>query len=102
MQFHEGVFRLTPVAARVGHEAQFQHPDFCVAANTWATRWRAHQAVAADEVLGLRLTRRGGLQPLRELLVAHAFVVQDTLPWVVTDRFATSGLIGFTPFRHRC
>ncbi len=75
MQFHEGVFRLTPVAARVGHEAQFQHPDFCVAANTWATRWRAHQAVAADEVLGLRLTRRGGLQPLRELPIAHAFVV---------------------------
>lgn len=36
----------------------------------------AHQAVAADEVLGLRLTRRG-LQPLRELLVAHAFVVPE-------------------------
>lgn len=48
------------------------------------------------------MTRRGGLQPLRELLVAHAFVVQDTLLWVVTDRFATSGLIGFTPFRHGC
>jgi hypothetical protein len=42
------------------------------------------------------------LQPLRERLVAHALVFQNTLPWVVTDRFATSGLIGFTPLKHEC
>ena len=102
MQFHGGVFRLTPIVAWSVTKPSSNTPDFCVAAIPWATRWKAHQAVAADEVLALRLTRRGGLQPLRELLVAHAFVVQDTLPWVVTDRFATSGLIGFTPFRYRC
>ncbi len=52
-------------------------PDFCAAAIAWATRWWAHPAVAADEVLGLGLARRGGLQPLRDLLVAHAFVVPE-------------------------
>lgn len=52
-------------------------PDFCAAAITWATRWWVHPAVAADEVLGLGLARRGGLQPLRDLLVAHAFVVPE-------------------------
>ena len=70
-----GCLSAHPGRGLVGHEPSSNTPDFCVAANTWATRWRAHQAVAADEVLGLRLTRRGGLQPLRELPIAHAFVV---------------------------
>ncbi|MEB1846825.1 hypothetical protein VDR43_09360 [Xanthomonas campestris pv. campestris] len=56
---------------------RFNTADFCAAAITCSTRSSAHLAVGADEVLWLLLTRRGGQQPLCELLAAHAFVAPE-------------------------